>query len=141
MTEPAAFACPRCGSRMLARTNRATGDPFLGCSRFPDCRGTRPIVAANSPTNATNRPRPRYQLSAGGRARSLPDVVELLVARAIGRNLSPIQGCAVQIAAVVVFVFAVWAFYASGLAMQIIEPIVDWYASQVHVGPSASPLP
>ncbi|MBC6441316.1 MAG: NERD domain-containing protein [Rhodospirillales bacterium] len=34
--------CPRCGSPMVMRTNRSTGDPFLGCERYPICRGTRP---------------------------------------------------------------------------------------------------
>jgi hypothetical protein len=126
---------------MLAKTNRATGEPFLGCSRFPDCRGTRPMTTGRSSTKGINQPRPRYRLSTGGRARTLPDAVELLVDRAIGRNLSPIQGCAVQIAAVVVVGFAIWAFYASGLAMQIIEPIVEWYTSQIQLGPSPAPSP
>jgi len=64
-----------------------------------------------------------------------------LVARAIGRNLSPLQGCAVQITVVVVVGFALWAFFASGLVLQVISPIVEWYASQIHLGPSPSPLP
>jgi ssDNA-binding Zn-finger/Zn-ribbon topoisomerase 1 len=36
--------CPRCGAEMVRRTARRgphTGQPFLGCVRFPDCRGTR----------------------------------------------------------------------------------------------------
>jgi hypothetical protein len=35
--------CPDCGGPMVLRTRRATGDLFYGCSRFPDCRGTRPF--------------------------------------------------------------------------------------------------
>ena len=35
--------CPRCGGRMVERTNRRSGDRFLGCPRYPRCRGTRPI--------------------------------------------------------------------------------------------------
>lgn len=31
--------CPRCGSKMLARCNRKTGQTFYGCSRYPKCRG------------------------------------------------------------------------------------------------------
>ncbi|MEJ6389750.1 nuclease-related domain-containing protein [Gymnodinialimonas ulvae] len=34
-------ACPRCGSDMVARQNRKTGEAFLGCSSFPSCRGIR----------------------------------------------------------------------------------------------------
>lgn len=37
---PAAPACPRCGGALVQRTNRSTGQGFLGCSRFPRCRGT-----------------------------------------------------------------------------------------------------
>lgn len=33
--------CPRCGANMVERTNRKTNQTFLGCSRFPKCRGTR----------------------------------------------------------------------------------------------------
>ncbi len=39
-------ACPTCGSKMLVRTARKgsrAGTQFLGCVRFPDCRGTRPL--------------------------------------------------------------------------------------------------
>ncbi|MBV1895100.1 MAG: NERD domain-containing protein [Rhodobacteraceae bacterium] len=32
--------CPRCGSTMIERTNRKTGQTFSGCSRYPKCRGT-----------------------------------------------------------------------------------------------------
>jgi restriction system protein len=38
--------CPRCGSTMVRRTSRRgghKGEDFLGCSRFPACRGTRPL--------------------------------------------------------------------------------------------------
>jgi len=32
--------CPRCGSKMIERTNRKTGQIFYGCSSYPKCRGT-----------------------------------------------------------------------------------------------------
>lgn len=32
-------ACARCGSTLVQRVNRRTGEHFLGCSRFPRCRG------------------------------------------------------------------------------------------------------
>lgn len=35
--------CPKCGSQMVSRTNRKTGSSFLGCARYPKCRGTRQL--------------------------------------------------------------------------------------------------
>lgn len=32
--------CPECGSAMVRRIQRSTGDPFWGCSAFPNCRAT-----------------------------------------------------------------------------------------------------
>jgi hypothetical protein len=125
---------------MVRRTNRDSGEDFLGCTTFPACRGTRPIPTGEQGSGAS-RPA-RYKLSTGGRhARDLPDVVELLVARAIGRNLTPIQGCIVQILAVAVFGFLLWALFASGLFLRIVEPFAQWYTSQMHFGPTPSPGP
>lgn len=36
--------CPRCGSNMVERRNRKTGDVFWGCLAFPKCRGSRRAV-------------------------------------------------------------------------------------------------
>ncbi|WDK00482.1 restriction endonuclease [Xanthomonas campestris] len=36
----AAPSCPRCSSALVQRTNRRTGENFLGCIQFPKCRGT-----------------------------------------------------------------------------------------------------
>jgi restriction system protein len=38
--------CPDCGRSMVSRTAKAgpkTGQPFLGCSNYPECRGTRSL--------------------------------------------------------------------------------------------------
>ena len=43
--------CPKCGSAMARRTARRgsrAGEEFWGCSRFPLCRGTRPIDSAGA---------------------------------------------------------------------------------------------
>jgi len=32
--------CPRCGAEMVRRNRKSDGEPFLGCSTFPKCRGT-----------------------------------------------------------------------------------------------------
>lgn len=40
-------SCPVCGSSMVKRTARkgaTAGAVFLGCSRYPGCRGTRPLA-------------------------------------------------------------------------------------------------
>jgi Topoisomerase DNA binding C4 zinc finger len=42
------IACPDCGAPMaerIARRGRNAGSRFLGCSRFPDCRGTRSALS------------------------------------------------------------------------------------------------
>jgi restriction system protein len=39
-------SCPKCGSRMVkitARKGPQPGRSFWGCSKFPNCRGTRPV--------------------------------------------------------------------------------------------------
>lgn len=41
--QSAAASCPLCAAPMLERTARQTGARFLGCSKFPACRGTRPV--------------------------------------------------------------------------------------------------
>jgi hypothetical protein len=46
-----AITCPQCGSAMTQRVARhgpTAGSAFWGCSRFPTCRGTRPIGASHS---------------------------------------------------------------------------------------------
>src|SRR5215216_262664 len=132
-------ACPDCGSPMVSRRNRSTGEPFLGCTRFPACRGTLPPTKSDASTRPT-RPK-SYRLSLGGRPRSLPDYVELIVARRLGRNLTPLQGCVVQVLAVVVIGFAAWALFASGTITRIIEPFAQWYAQQVFSVPTPSSTP
>lgn len=48
--EPARSApdCPKCGASMVRRTARKTGEAFFGCSKYPACRGTRPIAGVVS---------------------------------------------------------------------------------------------
>ncbi len=44
-------ACPRCGKPMMRRTARQgprAGQPFWGCSAYPDCTGTRQIASDRS---------------------------------------------------------------------------------------------
>jgi len=45
-TNPAPY-CPECGGRMVLRRPRSgqPWEPFWGCTDYPDCRGTRQILA------------------------------------------------------------------------------------------------
>ena len=40
---PSKVYCPKCGARMVERINSATGELFMGCSRYPECAATQPI--------------------------------------------------------------------------------------------------
>lgn len=35
--------CPKCGHPLTIRQNRATGDEFLGCMQYPECRYTEKL--------------------------------------------------------------------------------------------------
>lgn len=48
---PPKMACPRCGSPMVKRwtpSGRPGAALFLGCSRYPGCRGSRPVRKAKT---------------------------------------------------------------------------------------------
>lgn len=40
-------SCPKCESVMALRTARERGTKFWGCSRYPDCKGTRQTAAGS----------------------------------------------------------------------------------------------
>lgn len=42
LAEPVAPTCPKCSTDMTMRSNRRNGQRFWGCTRYPQCRGTRP---------------------------------------------------------------------------------------------------
>jgi hypothetical protein len=127
---------------MVVRHNRATGEDFWGCSRFPECRGTRPIGSA-APRAKTGRPqRPtKYRLSLGGRPKGIGDYAELVVARTIGRNLNKREGCLVQALAIVLFICLVYAVFASGLFLTIVTAFSEWYAQQIKLPGAPTPMP
>lgn len=130
--------CPRCGSAMVERRNREAGEPFLGCSQYPGCRGTRQVVGARSATPSDVRRIRRPRLSHGGRRTGWSDDAELLVARMVGRDLKPWEGCLIQLAGILfVGLFFYW-LYASGTILVLIKPNVDWITSQMHLGPVPS---
>ncbi len=39
-----AWACPRCGTTMIERSNKRSGERFMGCRQYPQCKGTRPLL-------------------------------------------------------------------------------------------------
>jgi hypothetical protein len=88
---------------MVERRNRQDGSAFLGCTRFPACKGTRALtVADNSPAPA--RVRRRAALSDGGRPKTFADDVELIAARIVGHTLGPVQAVVLRVVLVVVVV-------------------------------------
>jgi ssDNA-binding Zn-finger/Zn-ribbon topoisomerase 1 len=36
--------CPRCGGVLVIRVNGLTGEDFLGCRRWPECKHTEPLA-------------------------------------------------------------------------------------------------
>ena len=39
--KPENLTCPKCGGRMVSRTNSRDGSRFWGCADYPTCNGTR----------------------------------------------------------------------------------------------------
>jgi restriction system protein len=39
-----ARACPQCGKELVIRANKNTGHQFIGCSMWPDCAFTGPLL-------------------------------------------------------------------------------------------------
>lgn len=50
ITKPEPY-CPKCGAKMKLRrpSKDKNWEPFWGCNRFPDCKGTRQIEADGRP--------------------------------------------------------------------------------------------
>ncbi|MDD2830377.1 MAG: NERD domain-containing protein [Sulfuricurvum sp.] len=44
VSSTAAMTCSRCGSTMVLRQNKKNGEEFYGCSNYPKCKHTAPIV-------------------------------------------------------------------------------------------------
>jgi ssDNA-binding Zn-finger/Zn-ribbon topoisomerase 1 len=41
--------CPKCGAEMRERKRRSDGHPFMGCSKYPACDGTRETDRPDDP--------------------------------------------------------------------------------------------
>jgi hypothetical protein len=57
----------------------------------------------------------------------------------VGRTLTPLEGCVVQVVPVALVGALVWAAFASGLVALVAEAFATWYASQIHLGPAPTP--
>lgn len=66
----AGSSCPRCGSEVVPRTNSVSGQKFLGCSRFPRCRGS-----LNSDGSVPGARR-RFPTETDGKAPSLSELAQ-----------------------------------------------------------------
>lgn len=67
--------CPTCGSPMVVRRNRNSGEQFAGCTNYPQCRGTRQMRDGAVVTEEEDRTRPRTERE---RIRELEDKVSEL---------------------------------------------------------------
>ena len=102
-----ADTCPRCGAAMVERRNRQDGTAFLGCTRFPDCRGTRALSGAKAVI-------PTGPPAQGGWG----DSAQRITAQVAGRTLGPAGACLVRVALIVVVVvlfITVWPTVAHWL--------------------------
>jgi len=82
------------------------------------------------------------KLSTGDRyAKTFPDIVELLIARRLGRTLSCREGCLVQAIALIGLFVAIYLFAVSGAFMWIVTTFAHWYASQFHFPGAPAPSP
>jgi hypothetical protein len=79
-------------------------------------------------------------LSDGSRSvKNIPQAVEVLVARRLGRDLGPWEGFLVQSAALLIVIGIFYWFVASGLLVTITTALSDWYVHQLHFGPAPTP--
>ncbi len=56
---PSSPSCPDCGAPMARRTARRganAGNPFWGCSKYPDCTGTRPVAGDGEDKEDSGKP-------------------------------------------------------------------------------------
>jgi hypothetical protein len=124
---------------MVERRNRSNGEAFLGCSRYPTCKGTRELPATAGHTMHARTRSGRPKLSLGGRPSGFPDYAELVVVRIVGRNLSKPEGCLVQAIALIAVLALVYWIFTSGLYLAIVKAIADWYAHQITVPGAPTP--
>jgi len=114
--------CPRCGSRMFARRNRQTGEAFFGCSRFPDCKGTRRSTVARRPASGSAPAPTKVPRSYRSSAQRLRH-----------------NGVLIRVVPTVVFLAVLWAAADSGLLATAINAWGQWAASQFHLAPTPAP--
>jgi ssDNA-binding Zn-finger/Zn-ribbon topoisomerase 1 len=50
--------CLRCGAPTVRRTNGTTGEAFLGCSKYPECKGSLNADGSSPPPRRSRRPGP-----------------------------------------------------------------------------------
>ena len=108
---------------MVERINSKDASEFWGCSRFPACRGTRPLAATSPRAAPAGRSKPR--LSAGGRPKGWGDYVELALARVTGRNFGVLSGLVLRVVLIGLVVM---------LAILLIGPVSNWVGRYVAAG-------
>lgn len=124
-------ACPRCASPMVERQNRSTGEAFLGCSRFPSCRGTLQIAAPARPCRARTS---RRSASKRRRREGWSDDVEAVVARVIGRDLNAFESLILGLVLIAAVLFLFLEFVGP-----VSQAFGQYMASQMQFGPTPVP--
>ena len=83
----------------------------------------RPAPHTGRHKRAPRPARARIRLSSGHREpRDAGDYAELIVARLVGRSLTPVQGLLAQVAGVILLAGAFYWFLASGAMAQVVTP-------------------
>jgi hypothetical protein len=99
MAEPP--ACPMCAAPMVPRVRRSDGLRFWGCSRYPDCHGTREMAAPERESYRWIEPR-RRAFAHPGRLVLVCDAIGLVtglgfivVGLTVGPSSSSLVGAAI----------------------------------------------
>jgi predicted RNA-binding Zn-ribbon protein involved in translation (DUF1610 family) len=67
--ESVTYKCPECSSEMILRTNRESGNKFWGCTKYPQCRGTRDSSGLSKAERNVERAKIEEQQQTGFRFR------------------------------------------------------------------------
>jgi ssDNA-binding Zn-finger/Zn-ribbon topoisomerase 1 len=80
--------CPLCGSALVARRRKFDGHQFLGCIRFPACRGTIDPSEPTQPRPAGRLRRAAVRATARVAVATLGSIVVYLIAMNAGHVLA-----------------------------------------------------
>lgn len=59
--------CDECGAEMVLRVNSQNGSEFMGCTKYPECRATKPLPEHIRMERMGAKPLPGFGGPFGGR--------------------------------------------------------------------------